>query len=225
MRERHLAGPRPCSASDQPLGRGRVVGARKGRCRGSAPSPARRAVDARDLERLLGVGGAQDARKAPGDHRLAGAGRPTMRTLWPPAAAISRARFASRWPRTSRGRGRCPAPTARAEPAPASSDPAAGPRAAPGWGPPATRGRRPARPPPHWSLGRGAAQPAARAPRAAASAPRKARSPRSARPHPRLRSPPAPRPAPVRSQPAHPSRGRGRISGPPWEATRARGSR
>ncbi len=43
----------------------------------------------------------QDARQAFGQHGLAGAGRPISSKWWPPTAAISNARRACNWPRTS----------------------------------------------------------------------------------------------------------------------------
>ena len=104
VRERDLARPR--HARRRRPGPTREIvwcGARNGRSAPSRPSPMPAdAVDLRDLERLLE---ARAAAGCPGRRRasivLPAPGGPTMSRLWPPAAAISSARFASCWPRTS----------------------------------------------------------------------------------------------------------------------------
>ena len=120
VRERHLArrGGRRHRAGPPRLAE--WWGARNGRAtRAGSPASATAAVDARHLERLVDVERRQDAGQAPREHRLAGPGAPRRSSACPPAAAISSARFACSWPRTSARSGARPrrcasAPRARA---------------------------------------------------------------------------------------------------------------
>ena len=77
MRERDLARPRPAAAADQALSRDGVVRRSEGALGGEASGPdPGRAVDLGDLQRLLEARRREDARHAPREHGLAGAGRP-----------------------------------------------------------------------------------------------------------------------------------------------------
>ena len=109
VRERELAGPQR-AAADEGGDRGRVLRTSKRSCDCAARPLAGRRGEARDLERL-----ALDraAAAAPADTARASVlpapGGPIMSIVWPPAAAISRARLAVNWPRTCAMSRRAPA--------------------------------------------------------------------------------------------------------------------
>ena len=104
VREADLSRPRPGAASDQRRDRGVVV--RRAKRPGRDQRPVRTEhpgdrVDPRHLERLAVESGG----RIPGSRRASIVfpvpGGPASRRLCPPAAAISRARRARSWPRTS----------------------------------------------------------------------------------------------------------------------------
>ena len=130
----------PAAAADQPGAEIVWWGARNGRSVTSRPVPSPAALwILRDLERLRRRSGGG---RMPGSRRasmvLPAPGGPIMSRLWPPAAAISSARLASSWPRTSREvrlvRAGVVRPRSRADADRAPSARAAGPRAAPSVG-------------------------------------------------------------------------------------------
>ena len=118
-------------------------GARNGRAVARPPEPSPATLWIRVISSASSNDGGG---RMPGSRRativLPAPGGPAISRLWPPAAAISSARFASACPRTSRHVGQLAAvrelePRA-AWPARAPSGRGAGPRAAPGWRTPST---------------------------------------------------------------------------------------
>ena len=177
VRERDLAGPRPAAPADEPRRRDRVVRRTE---RALAHQAARRSPAAPWTCVISIASSSVGGGRIPGRRRasivLPAPGGPTISRLWPPAAAISSARRASAWPRTSARSGARPARGARR-----------GRRRRPARAPPrrgADRAARRASAPPitsspstsaasgAFAAGRAAAEPAARAPSAIASAPR-----------------------------------------------------
>jgi hypothetical protein len=101
MGEADLARPDLEAAADQRRHRGAVMRRAERARRGSAPpssSPATEAII--DTSSARTASAAAGSGQAGGEQRLAGAGRPTISRLWPPAAAISSARLALSWPLT-----------------------------------------------------------------------------------------------------------------------------
>jgi hypothetical protein len=109
MGQRDFAWPRPCSTADKCRHRGRMMRCAEGPSIGerAAREIPRDGMDQRNLEEFTRYERRQNRRQA-ARIDFPAPGGPFNKRLWPPAAAISRARLALSWPLMSRRSGCAP---------------------------------------------------------------------------------------------------------------------